>query len=152
LLLDNPPAHKAASVCQFLNKKIVTTLYHRHPSPSDPYSPDSSPPEYFLFPKLKMKLKRLHFAHVAEIQEDVTDELKTVQKEERLTAFQKTYDRTKACIYANGAYCEKKKRTVFSSRDFDLKKNFWTALCILKYLGRFFLELKMFHIKFAENI
>jgi hypothetical protein len=44
------------------------------------YSPDLSPPDYFLFPKLKMKLKGLHFVDVAEIQEAVTDELKTVQK------------------------------------------------------------------------
>jgi len=46
------------------------------------YSPDLSPPDYFLFPKLKIKLKGLHFAGVAEIQEAVTDELKKVQKEE----------------------------------------------------------------------
>jgi hypothetical protein len=47
---------------------------------STPYSPDLSPPDYFLFPRLKMKLKRLHFADVADIQEAVTDELKKVQK------------------------------------------------------------------------
>jgi hypothetical protein len=73
---------------------------------SPPYSPDLSPPYYFLFPKLKMKLKGLHFADVAEIQEAVTDELKKVQKEEFSTAFQKLYDRAKTCIYANGAYFE----------------------------------------------
>jgi hypothetical protein len=82
LLHDNVPAHKAASVCQFLTqKKNVTTLYHPL------YSPDLSPPDYFLFSKLKMKLKGLHFADVAEIQEAVTDELKKVQKEEFLAAF-----------------------------------------------------------------
>jgi hypothetical protein len=48
--------------------KNVTTLYQ------PPYSPDLSPPDYFLFPKLNMKLKGLHFAGVAEIQEAVTDE------------------------------------------------------------------------------
>jgi hypothetical protein len=49
--------------------KNVTTLYH----PS--YSPDLSPPDYFLFPELKMKLKGLHCADDAEIQEAITDEL-----------------------------------------------------------------------------
>jgi len=44
------------------------------------YSPDLSPPDHFLFPKLKMKLKGLHFADVAEVQEAVTDELKEAQK------------------------------------------------------------------------
>jgi hypothetical protein len=52
-----------------------------------------------------MKLKGLHFADIAEIQEAVTDKLKKVQKEEFSAAFQKLYDRAKA----NGAYFEIKK-------------------------------------------
>jgi len=52
-----------------------------------------------------MKLKGLHFADVAEIQEAVTDELK-VQKGEFSAAFQKLYDSSKGCIYANGTYFE----------------------------------------------
>jgi hypothetical protein len=80
--------------------KNVTTLYY------PTYSPYLSPPYYFLFPKLKMKLKGLHLADVAEIQEAITDELKRVQKEEFSAPFQKLYDRAKACIYANGAYFE----------------------------------------------
>jgi hypothetical protein len=83
LLHDNAPAHKAASVCQFLTpKKYYKPL-------SLPYSPDLSLTDYFLFPELKMKLKRLRFADVAEIQEAVTDELKKVQKEKIWAAFQK---------------------------------------------------------------
>jgi hypothetical protein len=65
-----------------------------------------SPPDYFLFPKLKRKLKGSHFADVAEIQEAVTDELKKVQKDKLSAAFQKLYNRAKSCIYANGAYFE----------------------------------------------
>ena len=53
-----------------------------------------------------MNLKGLHFVDVVEIQEAVTDELKKVQKEEFSLAFQKMYDGTKACLYANGAYFE----------------------------------------------
>jgi len=107
LLHDNAPAHKAASVCQFLTPKNVTNFYY------PPYSPDLSPPDYFLFPKLKIKLKRLHFANVAEIQEAVTDELKKVQKEEFSAAFQKMYDRAKAYVYANGVHFELKKVCIF---------------------------------------
>jgi hypothetical protein len=40
----------------------------------------------------------------------MTDELKKVQKEEFLAAFQKRYSRTKAYIYANWAYFEFKKK------------------------------------------
>jgi hypothetical protein len=54
-----------------------------------PYSPDLSPPGYFLFPKLKMKLKGLRFSNAAEIQEAVTDELKKAQKEEFSLAYHK---------------------------------------------------------------
>jgi len=83
LLHDNVPEHKAASVCQFLTPENVTTLYQ------PPCFPDLSPPDYFLFPKLKMKLKGLYFVNVAEIQEAITYELKKVQKEEFSAAFQK---------------------------------------------------------------
>jgi hypothetical protein len=55
---------------------------------------------------LKKKLKGLHFADVAEIQETVTDELKKVQKEEFSADFWKMCDGAKAWIYANVAYFE----------------------------------------------
>jgi hypothetical protein len=100
LLRDNAPALKAASVCQFFTPQNVTTLYH------PTCSPDLSKPDYFLFPKFKMKLKGFHFANVAEIQEAVHDELNKAQKEEFSAAFQKIYDCAKACIYTNGAYFE----------------------------------------------
>jgi hypothetical protein len=93
---------------QIFDPKNVTTPYH------PPYSPDLSPPDYFLFPKLKKKSKRLHFADDAEIKEAVTDKLKKIQKEEFSTVFQKLYDHAKACIYANGTYFELKlKKCVF---------------------------------------
>jgi len=62
-----------------------------------------------------MKIKGLHFADVAEIQEALTDELKKVQKEEFSAAFQTLYNCAKACIYA---YFDLKKYAS-SSRVFD---------------------------------
>jgi hypothetical protein len=97
------PSSKLQVFASFDPKNVIT-LYHPQ------YSPDFSPADYFLFPKLKMKLKGLHFADVAEIQETVTDELKNVQKEDFSAAFQKLYDRAEACIYAIGAYFEFKKK------------------------------------------
>jgi hypothetical protein len=78
---------------QIFGPKNITTLYH------PPFHPGLSPPEYFLFPKLKIKLKGLHFWDVAGIQEAVTDEFKQVLKEEFSAAFQKLYYRAKAYIY-----------------------------------------------------
>jgi hypothetical protein len=120
--------------------KNVTTLYH------PPYSPDLSPPDYFLSPKLKMKLKGFHFADVAEIQEAITDELKKVQKEEFSAAFQKLHDRSKACLYANGAYFEFKKRYVSFSCVFDLKKISY------KTFGPHFVFHKCFRFRRANTI
>jgi hypothetical protein len=96
LLHDNAPAHILH--LPIFDPKNVTTPYHPL------YVPDLSPPDYFMFPKLEMKLQGLHFEDVAEIQEAITDELKTVQKEKFSAAFQELYDPTEACIYANGAY------------------------------------------------
>jgi hypothetical protein len=62
LLHDNAATHKAASVCQFLTQKM---LKHFITPPPMPYSPYLTPPDYFLFHKLKMKLKGLHFVDVA---------------------------------------------------------------------------------------
>jgi hypothetical protein len=59
-----------------------------------------------------MKLKGLHFADVAEIQEAVNDELNKVQKEEFSAAIQKLYDRAKGCIYAKLAQFGFNVRTV----------------------------------------
>jgi len=69
LLHYNAPAHKSAKCLPISDKKKCYNPL------SPPYCPDLSVPDYFLFPKLKMKLKGLHFADVAEIQEAVTDEL-----------------------------------------------------------------------------
>jgi len=48
---------------------------------------------------LKIKLKGLNFADVAEIQAAVTDELKKVRKQEFSADFQKLYNRARAYIY-----------------------------------------------------
>jgi histone-lysine N-methyltransferase SETMAR len=94
------PPTKLQVLANFFTSQKVSPLHH------PPYSPDLSPPDYSLFPMWKIKLKGLRFADVAKIQDTVNDELKNVQKEGFLAAFQKLYDGAKACIYANGAYCE----------------------------------------------
>jgi hypothetical protein len=48
---DNALAHTALSIRQFLAKHSIGTL------PQHPYSPDLSPPDFFLVPKLKITLE-----------------------------------------------------------------------------------------------
>ena len=114
LLHNNAPAHML-HLPIFDPKKCYNLL-------SSPYSPHLSLPDYFLFPKLKIKLKGLHFADVTEIQEAITDELKKVQKEEFSAAFQKLYNCAKACIYASGAYFEVKKGMCLPQVSLSFKK------------------------------
>ena len=75
LLHDNAPAQKAA-FASFWPPKCYNPLSPPHSSA------DLSPPDNFLFPRLKMKIKGLHFVDVAEIQVVITGELKKIQNEE----------------------------------------------------------------------
>jgi len=49
--VPNAPCHTAISVIEFLAKKGIPLV------PQPPYSPDLSPCDFFLFPKLSLTLK-----------------------------------------------------------------------------------------------
>jgi len=103
-LHDNAPTHKAAIVCQFLTSpKKVTNLYH----PPSPVISRFISDGLFSVPQVENEVKRTSFCGCCW-------DPKKVQKEEFSAALQKMHDRAKACIYANGAYFEfKKKLCVF---------------------------------------
>jgi len=52
---SNAPAHTALSIREFLRKKNIPVLPH------PPYSPDLTPYDLYLFPKLKLKFERSSF-------------------------------------------------------------------------------------------
>jgi len=58
---DNAPAHTALSVREFLAIKQITVL--EHPA----YSPDLTPNDFFLFPKIRELLKGRHFDDIDHI-------------------------------------------------------------------------------------
>jgi len=62
LSVDNVPAHAALLTRRFFTDNNMTVVPH------PPYSPDPAPCNFFLFPKLKMKLKGRRFRTVEEIQ------------------------------------------------------------------------------------
>ena len=78
---DNAPAHTALSIREFLAKKNIPVL--SHPS----YSPDLALCDFYLFPKLKSKLKGIS-GRWENIQKIVTDELNTLTEND----FQYCYD------------------------------------------------------------
>jgi len=97
---DNGPCHTAVSINEFLSEKSIPVV------PQPPYSPDLSPCDFFLFPRLKNHLKWRHFGTLDNIQKSVTDKLKGIPAE----AFQHCKEQWKQClclcVAAQGNYFE----------------------------------------------
>ena len=98
LLHDNSPVHRAVAVQEYLARKQVCVLHH------PPYSPDLSPCDYFLFPKLKLPLKGRLFEDVQDTQASVTSSLRAIPQEDVQRSFQSLLDRATRCIDAEGMY------------------------------------------------
>jgi len=71
---NNVPAHTALSIREFLVKKNIPVLPHPL------YSPELALCDFYLFPKLKLKLKSHHFGMMENTQKIVTDELHTLME------------------------------------------------------------------------
>ena len=71
-----------------------------------PYSPDLSPCDYFLFPKLKTAMKGAFHDDVPTIQSAVTQVLKNIPKTEFKKSMDKLVDRSRRCIESNVTYFE----------------------------------------------
>jgi len=100
LLHDNAPVPRAVAVQEFLAWKQVCVFNH------PPCSPDLSPCDYFLFPKLKLPLKVCLFEDVQDIQGAVTWSLRTIPQEDVQRLFQSLLDCATCCIDAEGMYFE----------------------------------------------
>lgn len=101
LLHDNARPHKALSVGRFFAKHGTTELPH------PPYSPDLSPCDYFLFPRMKKILKGNNFNDICEIQEKSLEILRTITKNEFSSCFDNLRKRWLLCCKAEGDYFEK---------------------------------------------
>ena len=97
---NNAPCHMAISVIEFLTKKGIPVVPHT------PYSPDLSPCDFFLFPKLKFYLKGRHFEKVENTEKAVIDQPKAIP----VSDFQRCYDeweqRLRRCVASQGNYFE----------------------------------------------
>lgn len=97
---DNAPAHNAFHTREFLSQTGTTV------APHPPYSPDLAPCDFFLFPKLKMRLKGRRFNTVEEIQCESQMLLNTIHESDFHSAFQALQNRWARCIDAQGDYFE----------------------------------------------
>ena len=79
---DNAPAHRSFKGSQFLAKNNMAVVPH------SPYSPDLVSCDFFLFPKLKLRMKGLIFDTIEGIQEESQWVLDTVPKSDFQGCFQ----------------------------------------------------------------
>jgi hypothetical protein len=74
--------------------------------PHPPYSPDLEPCGFFLFPKMKLKVKGRRFDTNEEIQAESQGVLDTLTEKDFQEAFQKWRRRWDRCRHAGGNYFE----------------------------------------------
>jgi len=82
---------------QFLAERSIPVITQ------PPYSPDLAPSEFWLFPTLKMGLKRRRFANMEDIKSNVMAELQKIPKEAFRRCFQQWPDRWSKCVCAQGS-------------------------------------------------
>ena len=97
---DNAPAHKSAMVQEYLKESGLDILDH------PPYSPDLSPCDFWLFPRLKEMLTGHRFESRCGIGSAIYQYLQHISKEDYRAVFRKWVDRCKMCVEADGAYFE----------------------------------------------
>ncbi len=100
LLDDNAPTHKARVTMEF-HCQVLTTR-GRHP----PYSPDLAPSNFFLFPKLKAKIRGHHYPTIADLQEAVDQALESFSTQDFEHCFDQLQERWEKCVLHGGHYFE----------------------------------------------
>ena len=92
LLYDNAPAHKSSTVQEYLKESGLDVLDH------PPYSPDLSPCDFWLFPRLKEMLAGHYFESLCGIGSVFYQCLQHIPKEDYRAEFWKWVDRCKMCV------------------------------------------------------
>ena len=95
---DNAPVHNSILVTDYLTKMDIKTLPH------PPYSPHLAPCDFWLFPKLKEKLRGCRYEIIEEMKEAVMKVIDTLTQEDFHGAFQKMLEWYNKCIAARGDY------------------------------------------------
>ena len=95
---DNAPVHNSILITDYLTKMGINTV------PQSPYSADLAPCDFWLFPKLKEKLRGCRFETIEEMKEAVTKVIDALTREDFHRAFQKLLERYNKCIAGGGGY------------------------------------------------
>ena len=98
LLHDNAFSHKCDVVKSFLASEKVTVLNH------PPYSPDLSPCDFFLFPRLKKMLSGNKYTSRSSLGSTIYQCLQQISKEDYLSAFRDWVKRLQKYVSVKGEY------------------------------------------------
>ena len=98
---DNASAHKAALTMDYFSENGIKLI--PHPA----YSPDLAPCDFFLFPKLKKRIKGIHYNSSEEATMAYREALLDLVKEDLENCFQNWFRRMDLCIQSSGEYFEK---------------------------------------------
>jgi histone-lysine N-methyltransferase SETMAR len=93
---DNAPAHTSLVVRQLLTSKNIRAI------PPPPYSPDLAPCDFFLFPKMKLRLKGRRFDTTEEIHAEKQEVIDTLTFENLQGCIKSWETRWDRCIHAQG--------------------------------------------------
>jgi len=93
---DNAPAHSSHLSQGFLAKHNIPLIRQA------PYSPDIAPWDFWLFPKLKMRLKGTRFESREDIMRNATAQLNINPQEAFQKCFHQWQDRWKKCVHYQG--------------------------------------------------
>ena len=98
---DDASAHKATETMEYLNDQRVTVM--SHPA----YSPDWSPCDFWLFPKIKEQLRgKKNPGHKDELSAAVQEQMDGLRKEDFYHCYEPWFERMNECISAHGHYFE----------------------------------------------
>jgi [histone H3]-lysine36 N-dimethyltransferase SETMAR len=97
---ENAPAHTSILIQEFLSEEDIPIVPHPL------YSPDLTPCDFFLFPRIKSKLKGKRFENIESIKRNVDRELSNISPDESKICFENWKHRWKQCIFSSGNYFE----------------------------------------------
>ena len=100
ILHHNAAAHRVVTTNEFLAKYNIPSL------PQPPHSPDLAPCDFFLFPRLKKRMKGRRFDYVEDIQANAMRQLRAIKKSDYQRCFRQWQERWNKCIQAQGHYFE----------------------------------------------
>ena len=100
LHLDNGLVHNSLAIQEFLAEKKIPVLPHPF------YSPDLSPCDFFLFPRVKQFLKGKTFDDVGSMKRSTSAFIQNLTQADFQACFQKLQERWDKCIATKGEYVE----------------------------------------------